>query len=149
MIDRSARKRIAIELAEYITSPVKSKRRRSSYEDPASVQSCQSFDSQALSSVASPHQPKRRGRPPKPLGSTPSPSHFSHLNSDDMKYAEMRNKNNEASRRSRMNRRDKETAIFQEADQLERMHKELSAVENQLKRDCNKWRRAVMKLALL
>lgn len=153
MIDTSARKRLAIDLAEdlakLVTSPVKPKRRRSSYEDPGSVQSYQSFDSPASSSVASTTTSKRRGRPPKPLGSIPSPSEYSHLSSEDFKYVEMRSKNNEASRRSRMNRKGKENALFDEAERLEREYKKLFTQDEQLKRECRKWRKAVMKLALM
>lgn len=64
-----------------------------------------------------------------------------------MKYMAMRNKNNEASRRSRINRKDREHQIESEARQLENEHKLLAEEEKVLIKQVAKWRQAVMKLA--
>lgn len=60
---------------------------------------------------------------------------------------EMRNKNNEASRRSRINRKDREHQIEFEARQLDDEYRILAEEEKALLKQVAKWRNAVMKLA--
>lgn len=126
--------------------PIPTKRRRNnSYDNPGSVQS---MTSTIQSDDSSTHPPvKRRGRPPKTECTLPSPSMFKHLSESDWKYMEMRNKNNEASRRSRINRKDREHQIETEAKELENEHRILAAEEQALLKQVAKWRQAVMKLA--
>lgn len=93
--------------------------------------------------------PKRRGRPPKQDSSIRDRSEYQHLNEEDQRYREQRDKNNEASRRSRLNRRDREIRLEQEADELKRQYEELKDEERTLIQDCSRWRKAVMRLALL
>lgn len=126
--------------------PIPTKRRRiNSYENPGSVQSVTStIVSDDSSTVPA---PKRRGRPPKTECTLPSPSLYKHLSESDWKYMEMRNKNNEASRRSRINRKDREHQIESEARELENEFRILSEEEKSLLKQVAKWRSAVMKLA--
>lgn len=122
--------------------PIPTKRRRiNSYDNPGSVQSITSNDSSTIAT------PKRRGRPPKTDCTLPSPSQYKHLSDSDWKYVEMRNKNNEASRRSRINRKDREHQIESEARELESEYRVLEDEEKVLLRQVAKWRSAVMKLA--
>ncbi|XP_047998377.1 uncharacterized protein LOC125235812 isoform X2 [Leguminivora glycinivorella] len=69
----------------------------------------------------------RRGRPPKRRDSAVSNacSENSSMSTQDMKYRELRDKNNEASKRSRMHRKLKELQMEQEADELEEKNKKL------------------------
>lgn len=115
--------------------------RRPSYENPTSVQSFASTNvsDDSFGSV------KKRGRPRKLVSSAPSPSDYS---PEDYRYVEMRHKNNEASRRSRLSRKDKEIKLYHESTDLERKHAELKTIEAKLQRDCDKWKRAVLRLAL-
>lgn len=126
-------------------SPVPIKRRRiDSYDNPGSVQS---ITSTTVSEDSSAAPTKRRGRPPKTSCTLPSPSMYKHLPESDWKYMEMRNKNNEASRRSRINRKDREHQIETEAKQLENEYILLEKEERILIKQVAKWRSAVMKLA--
>uniref|UniRef100_A0A182W4L1 BZIP domain-containing protein n=1 Tax=Anopheles minimus TaxID=112268 RepID=A0A182W4L1_9DIPT len=93
--------------------------------------------------------PKRRGRPPKVAGTVRDRSQYQHLSEADWRYREQRDKNNEASRKSRINRKDRELKLEEEADRLSAQHQKLSYEERRLKQDCQRWRKAVMRLALL
>lgn len=103
----------------------------------------------ASETSSTPRAQKRRGRPPKQASSIRDRSEYQHLNDDDLRYREQRDKNNEASRRSRLNRRDREVRLEQEADGLKRDYEELKREEQILIQDCARWRKAVMRLALL
>lgn len=103
----------------------------------------------ASETSSTPRAQKRRGRPPKQASSIRDRSEYQHLNEDDLRYREQRDKNNEASRRSRLNRRDREDRLEQEGDELKRQYEELKGEEQTLIQDCARWRRAVMRLALL
>lgn len=92
---------------------------------------------------------KRRGRPPKQSSLQFDRAEYQHLSEQDQRYREQRDKNNEASRKSRINRRDRELKLENEADALNQQYKELENEERKLIRDCARWRRAVMRLALL
>lgn len=92
---------------------------------------------------------KRRGRPPKQTSLRFDRSEYEHLSEQDQRYREQRDKNNEASRKSRINRRDRELKLESEADALNAQYEELENEERKLIRDCARWRRAVMRLALL
>lgn len=74
---------------------------------------------------------------------------FANLSPEDLRYREQRNKNNEASRRSRLNRRSKEQALEDEVQELEQHYSFLEIEVNRATRQCQKWREAVKKLALL
>lgn len=104
---------------------------------------CVSDDSSSTTGPA----PKRRGRPPKTGSSLPSPTQYKHLSEADWRYMEMRNKNNEASRRSRINRKDRESLVEAECRQMEKQYKILFEEEQALIKECAKWRKAVMTLA--
>lgn len=108
-----------------------------------------SEDSCSTTSTNSPATPKRRGRPPKTGPTVLSPTQLKSLSELDRKYAEMRNKNNEASRRSRQNRRGKETEIFTEAQRLQHKNDELTASFTSIDRERDIWRRAVLRMAQL
>lgn len=103
----------------------------------------------ASETSSTPRTQKRRGRPPKQDSSIRDRSEYQHLNEEDLRYREQRDKNNEASRRSRLNRRDREVRLEQEADELKRQYEELKGEERTLIQDCSRWRKAVMRLALL
>ncbi|XP_055529576.1 uncharacterized protein LOC129721255 [Wyeomyia smithii] len=107
---------------------------------------CGDNASEASSSV---RPAKRRGRPPKTASSIRDRSEYEHLSEADMRYREQRDKNNEASRKSRINRKDREQRLEDEASQLNRQHELLVNEEQQLIKECNRWRKAVMRLALL
>lgn len=71
-------------------------------------------------------QPKKRGRPPGRRQSVISTvSNNSGASTHEVKYRELRDKNNEASKRSRMNRKLKELQMEQLADELEERNKKL------------------------
>lgn len=92
---------------------------------------------------------KRRGRPPKPVSSVRDRSEYEHLSEADMRYREQRDKNNEASRKSRINRKDRESKLEQEAQELIQKYEVLEGKERELIQECARWRKAVMRLALL
>ncbi|XP_035789140.1 uncharacterized protein LOC118465235 [Anopheles albimanus] len=116
----------------------------------SSASSVYGGDSSSDVSFSSSKPPKRRGRPPKtPGGTLRDRSAYQHLSEADWRYREQRDKNNEASRKSRINRKDRELKLEAEADELSDKHRKLSFDEKRLQRECQKWRKAVMKLALL
>lgn len=94
--------------------------------------------------------PKRsRGRPPK-TGLTPiSPTELKRMNPTDRKYHLMRVKNNEASRRSRLNRKDKEDGLFRELALLERINCGLQEKNQYLDSELGKWQKKLLKLYTL
>lgn len=93
-------------------------------------------------------QPKRsRGRPPKTEPTLISPSEYKRLSAADRKYYEMRIKNNEASRRSRLNRKGKEEALFDELYHLEERNQELQLQDAKMDISIEKWRKRLIKLA--
>ncbi|XP_026759785.1 uncharacterized protein LOC113518948 [Galleria mellonella] len=76
-------------------------------------------------------KPRKRGRPPKRRESTVSSicsvdDNTSTISTQEMKYRELRDKNNEASKRSRMNRKLKELQMEQLAEELEEKNKKLT-----------------------
>lgn len=136
---------------KWLESVVKpNKHRRPSIDNPQSVQSDisdnYSDDSSSILDAIAPPNKKRRGRPPKTTCSMPSPSQF---DEKDVRYQEMRYKNNEASRRSRLNRKEKEEQAMAECHELEQKHSVLRTQEAALERELKKMRSAVMKLAQL
>ncbi|XP_055613844.1 uncharacterized protein LOC129760261 [Uranotaenia lowii] len=142
---------ITIENVEELTASSNPKRSRPN--DLASTTSSIYGDNASEASASTSTQqrpPKRRGRPPKPINSgLRDPSEYQHLNEVDMRYREQRDKNNEASRKSRINRKDRELKLESEAEELNRQYKVLEGEEQQLIKECARWRRAVMRLALL
>ncbi|XP_046967038.1 uncharacterized protein LOC124535055 isoform X1 [Vanessa cardui] len=87
----------------------------------------------------------RRGRPPKRRESTLSTvSDNSSVSTHEMKYRELRDKNNEASKRSRMNRKIKELQMEQLADELEERNKILKVRADLLEDMTKKLRDALM-----
>ncbi|XP_019530005.3 uncharacterized protein LOC109401859 [Aedes albopictus] len=98
-------------------------------------------------SEASSSAKKRLGRPPKQSSLYPDRAEYEHLSEQDLRYRRQRDKNNEASRKSRNNRRDRQLMLEYEANTLLQKHRELENEEQQLIRDCARWRRAVMRLA--
>lgn len=151
-LKRSADNLIKLEDIESLIltpAPSPAKRSRSdSYESPGSNCSNSSDDS-FTPTVTKKSTGKRRGRPPKTETEVLSPSKFPPMKDSDWKYVVMRHKNNEASRRSRLQRKGKETKIFTEAQLLEQDYDRLIKEEHELKKECAKWRRALMRLAVL
>lgn len=155
MLDTKSLKRAAEikieDLQSFILTPASSPAKRSradSYESPGSNCS-NSSDESFEPTVVQKSTGKRRGRPPKTEPEVFSPSQLKLMSAEDVKYALMRHKNNEASRRSRLNRKGKETKIFTEAEILQHEHERLVKEDIELQRECEKWRRAVMRLAVL
>lgn len=139
---------ITIENIDELTASTNRKKARYSAAATWSTTSSLCGDN-ASETSSTPRVQKRRGRPPKQESSIRDRSEYQHLNDDDLRYREQRDKNNEASRRSRLNRRDREVRLEQEADELKRHYEELKSDEQTLIRDCARWRKAVMRLALL
>lgn len=91
--------------------------------------------------------PKRpRGRPPKAGPTQISPNELKRLNPTDRKYLLMRVKNNEASRRSRLNRKNNECGLFQQLDELERKNRELRTEDKHLDHQLEVWKKKLIKL---
>lgn len=139
---------ITIENIDELTASTNRKKPRYSAAATWSTTSSLCGDN-ASETTSTPRAQKRRGRPPKQESSIRDRSEYQHLNDDDFRYREQRDKNNEASRRSRLNRRDREVRLEQEGDELKRHYEELKGEEQTLIQDCARWRRAVMRLALL
>lgn len=139
--------RVKIELKEELddtppVTPAKRLRRRSSYENPASVQS---FTSTNVSEDS--YAPiRKRGRPRVTVAQAPDPKQYS---AESFKHAQARHKNNEASRRSRLNKKNREDGLMEESEQLEQRHRELVAQERKLARKAERWRQRVLDLAQL
>lgn len=83
---------------------------------------------------------EKRGRPAKLPGETLKVEIIPGESEDDFKYRELRNKNNEASRRSRMLRKERETQILTTLQELEEHHQELIKTVSHLEEECNKYR---------
>lgn len=95
-------------------------------------------------------QPKRpRGRPPKSEPTKLSQAELRRLSPNDRRYYEMRLRNNEASRRSRLNRKGKEEALFDELDNLDKINQELTKRDIELDRQLKIWEKKFIKLARL
>lgn len=119
------------------------KRRRDSYESPSSVSSCTT----SYTEDYSPSQPKRkRGRPPKTDSGPPSPSQYQHLPETEQRYQILREKNNEASRKSRLNRKEKEDKISVELIRLQKINDEYLIEMAEVQRDTKIWHARLMKL---
>ncbi|XP_022123086.2 uncharacterized protein LOC110998653 [Pieris rapae] len=88
----------------------------------------------------------RRGRPPKRRESTISnvSENSSSVSTHEIKYRELRDKNNEASKRSRMNRKLKELQMEQLASDLEERNKKLRVRADLLEEMTKKLREAFM-----
>lgn len=151
MLDTKTLKHKLEDIQSLILTPAPSPAKRSranSYESPGSNCS-NSSDESFTPTNAKKTSGKRRGRPPKTDADLPSPSAFKDMDEADVKYVMMRYKNNEASRRSRLNRKGKESKIFVEARLLEADYDRLVKKEQELENECAKWRRALMRLAVL
>lgn len=138
---------ITIESLDELTSSTNSKRVRSSATSSTASSVCGDNASEASAATGKPA--KRRGRPPKPVSSVRDRSEYEHLNEADMRYREQRDKNNEASRKSRINRKDRESKLEEESAELIQKYEVLEGKERELIRECARWRKAVMRLALL
>lgn len=137
---------ITIENIDELTSTTNASKRFRSATSSATSSVCDGDNG----SEASARPAKRRGRPPKPVTSgLRDRSEYDHLSEADMRYREQRDKNNEASRKSRINRKDRESKLEREATELIQKYEVLEGKERELIRDCARWRRAVMRLALL
>lgn len=139
---------ITIESLDELTASTNAgKRFRSSAASSSTASSvCGDNGSEASASTK---PTKRRGRPPKPVASVRDRSEYEHLSEADMRYREQRDKNNEASRKSRINRKDRESKLEEEASELIEKYEVLEGKERELIRECARWRKAVMRLALL
>lgn len=88
---------------------------------------------------------KSRGRPPKRTGSVSSDCS---KDSDASKYRELRDKNNEASRRSRLKRKLKEQELESEADELYSKNIKLKAQVEELEKLVTKFREDLFKIMI-
>lgn len=88
---------------------------------------------------------KTRGRPPKRTGSISSDCS---KDSDASKYRELRDKNNEASRRSRLKRKLKEQELEGEADELYSKNIKLKAQVEELEKLVTKFREDLFKIMI-
>lgn len=77
----------------------------------------------------------------------PHPAQCPDMSESEFKHLEMRVKNNEASRRSRMNRKNRENVTETEAQQLERRYRELVVIEQKLIKKVAIWKAALMENA--
>lgn len=87
----------------------------------------------------------RRGRPPKRNMSISSDSS---KDCDAMRYRELRDKNNEASRRSRLKRKMKEMGLEKEAMELEERNIKLKTQVEELEKTVNNFRNNLFKIML-
>lgn len=120
---------------------------------PMSVQSRLSLDDEYQPPSASSNSStvkRRRGRPSKPVQTHIDPTVLVNLSPDKKKYKMMRFKNNEASRRSRKNRKQKDMEVDKECNRLAAQNKRLSAFHqkcNELYEESNNYIKThVMKL---
>ncbi|KAF5292755.1 hypothetical protein FQR65_LT11163 [Abscondita terminalis] len=90
-------------------------------------------------------KPARRGRPPKRPSTVTSRKVCAE---EDEKYREMRDKNNEASRKSRLKRKLKENAQEEEVQELEERNIKLKAQVSELERTVNNFRTNLMQLLM-
>lgn len=88
----------------------------------------------------------RRGRPPKRALSISSES--TNADSEVSKYRELRDKNNEASRRSRFNKKMKDIQIEEEANDLETRNRKLKVRVEELERQVKNMRSNLMQILL-
>lgn len=102
-------------------------------------------------SIASDIEPTKRprGRPPKTEPTVISPTVRKELDPEKLRYLESRLKNNEASRRSRLNRKGKESKIFDELKYQEDRHQKLTLIDADLDRQVDNWKKKVLRLAVL
>lgn len=107
--------------------------------------SASAFDGSTNTSAST--APKRRGRPPKAHSTPISPTQLRNMSEADVRYFQMRDKNNEASRRSRLNRKDREQLFSDEASDLEATNRRLVELERRLEAQCNRWKARVLQLA--
>lgn len=140
---------ITIESLDELTASTNAKRPRGSATTTSSTTSSVCGDNASEASASTSKPAKRRGRPPKPVSSIRDRSEYEHLSEADMRYREQRDKNNEASRKSRINRKDRESKLEQEAAELIQKYEVLEGKERELIQECARWRKAVMRLALL
>ena len=133
----------------------KRKLKRSDYEDDEDYEPPQSLIKQTtgsirkqsksvISDLESEFKPARRGRPPKQYSSNVSES----SGECNGKYREMRDKNNEASRKSRLKRKLKEVAQEGEAQDLEDRNIKLKAQVAELERTVTNFRTNLMQILL-
>lgn len=74
----------------------------------------------------------------------PSTSRRKRLDSEDERYRELRDKNNEASRRSRQTRKEKEREMFEEERMLKNRNIELSVTAKELERQILHYRKCLL-----
>lgn len=105
------------------------------------------YDSE-LSNVSTVESVKvvRRGRPPKRNVSISSES--TNADTEVSRYRELRDKNNEASRRSRLNRKMKEQHLEREASDLETRNRKLKVRVSELDKLVNSMRNNLMQMLL-
>lgn len=112
---------------------------------PQKVRKTRAIVKRSASSAESVEAKRRRGRPrrtePVPIPKNLSPG--------DRKSVEARIKNNEASRRSRLTRREKELAKEVELEQLEQTNEDLRRKDAILDKEIAEWRHRTLRLGLL
>lgn len=92
-------------------------------------------------------KPKRsRGRPAKPVKTVFPSEELENLSPENRKYAELRMKNNEASRRSRQMRKIKDDGLFEELTEIEKQNQELKLKEAKLDKQLDKYKNLIKML---
>ncbi|XP_022900193.1 DNA ligase 1-like [Onthophagus taurus] len=89
----------------------------------------------------------KRGRPPK-RGKSISSDDYSQLEPQEARYREMRDRNNEASRRSRYKRKQKEMKVVDELSLEEERNVRLKAEVEELQKTVDRFRDSLMKVML-
>lgn len=89
----------------------------------------------------------RRGRPPKHARSISSDD-YSLLDPEEARYREMRDRNNEASRKSRYKRKQKEVKLTDELEDLELENVKLKAQVEELQKTVERYRDNMMQVML-
>lgn len=91
---------------------------------------------------------KRKGRPPKPLRKTINPKELANLPPEAKLYKVRRFKNNEASRRSRFNRRQKDLKLGEQCELFEEENVDLRRVLKAHKRLHKKLRALIINIKI-
>lgn len=92
------------------------------------------------SCVSIPAPKKRRGRPPKASSLTSN----SYENTPDAKYRELRDKNNEASRKSRLKRKEKDHHLETEREDLETRNVKLNVQVEEIQKQIDFFKKKLL-----
>lgn len=131
-------------------TPEKRSRASSSDFSDASIIRTSARKRQPSSRLVNNDQPKRsRGRPPITEPLKLSISDLRMLSKAELRNKELRMKNNEASRRSRLNRKGKEMSITDQLRAQETRYAALKREEKRIDQEWELWKKRVFKLATI